>query len=67
MNKKDEIQKLIWKIIAKLNDSEPSALGGLFDCGELGFVLIYWERHGWAFTVYEKESIYTAEEFLKEK
>lgn len=60
-----KVKEFFYKIISKLNDNDLYN-GGIFDCGELGLILIYWDRHSWAYKFYERSDIADVYKFLNE-
>ena len=66
MNQKElDAKELFFKIIKKLNDND-AYYGGVFDCGELGLIQVYWDRHSWAYKFYERPEIIDVNQFLNQ-
>jgi len=63
MNEKEKVVELFFEIIDKLNNIEDSS-GGMFDCGHLGLIEVYWYHHKWEYRHWDKSKIVNVAEFL---
>jgi hypothetical protein len=48
-------ERTFFEIIQWLNDNDKQGATNLFDCGVLGFALVYWSRNGWEVRWYEAQ------------
>lgn len=60
----DCVNDIFFQIISKLNEDE-AHYGGYFDCGKLGIIHVYWDKHQWSFFLIKKSQIIDVNEFLK--
>ena len=47
MNQEEKQDKKFFQIIDTLNKQHKQGATLVFDCGELGFIRIWWGRYGW--------------------